>query len=236
MNLDQGSTFPSNSEAQRVLCFWASSLHNPNMQPAPGLLDMPSMTTLTPHYGEDVLYGLDPEYVRSQLKGKPPGKVGDETSFLINSKGEETETLKYLRISFKEDWANLIQRLRAMEAKEPKLDDEGEKVLGRDPTHISASDFRNGKALAPYAEEVLVWASMRGQLLTRTVKGMMYYEDAVKQLCAARLADRIKGVVTERLQQRQGGGGEVGAAVTKKVVGQVVEKLTTCKYQYVVSR
>jgi hypothetical protein len=204
------------------------------MQDAPSLLNMPSMTTLTPHYGEDVLYGLDPEYVRGQLNGNPPGKVGDETSFLINGKGEETETLKYLRISFKEDWGNLIQRLRAMEAKEPKLDEEGEKMLGRDPAHISASDFRNGKALAPYAEEVLVWASMRGQLLTRTVKGMMYYEDAIKQLCAVRLGDRIREAVGPRLGERVPAG-EL-ASRTKEVVAQVVEQLTLCKYQYVISR
>ena len=333
ITLDQGSTFPRSSEAQRVLCFWASSLHNPGMQPAPEQLShIPSMTTLTPHYEEDVLYGLDPEYVRNQMQTKrAPKEDGDEASYLINGRADETETLKYLRISFRDEWGNFIQRLRGRAEQRCKLMEEhvsaacqrkgrreaaaearaaagtsatgegmaeavtalaearaaeraaagtsasGEamaealakaqeaeqeaakrkQILSGDPMQISAGQFGVGMPLALYAEDVLLWASMRGQLLTRTVKGMMYYQEALKQLYLMRLGESIKGAVasglaakgvkqrlTEKLVQ-QGALSEVEreervgkklAALEGRLVKAVAEQLTICKYQYVVSR
>lgn len=58
-----------------------------------------------------------------------------------------------------------------------------------------------GAALHPWLHELLAWASMRGQLLQRTVHGMMYYETALQQLilmqAKAQLAKEAKKVARQ---------------------------------------
>jgi hypothetical protein len=282
------------------------------------------MTTLTPHYEEDVLYGLNPEYVRQQLgSGTAPKKDGDEASYLINRRGDETETLKYLRISFRDEWANFVQRLGKLADRHYKRMEErwyaakqeaqlyqaaaavvaeaaagasgsssdlpeGEaaaeaaaaraklaaaeeafkaaanrrQILCGDPMQVSAGQFCCGMPLEPFAQELQLWASMRGQLLARTIKGMLYYQDALKQLNLIRLGERIGQMVPcgmdltrveeklmeevqeqEQQQQERWTSEERNKRVQRKMEGleeklknSVVEQLTTRKYQYVVSR
>ena len=62
-----------------------------------------------------------------------------------------------------QDWKNLLERLR------PKLG-------GLDPRHVTDADFDVGGPLAHAQMELLLWASYRGQLLARTVRGMMAYD------------------------------------------------------------
>lgn len=53
-----------------------------------------------------------------------------------------------------------------------------------------------GGELHPWLHELLSFASMRGQLLQRTVHGMMYYETALQQLilmqCRTQLAEQAR--------------------------------------------
>ncbi len=49
---------------------------------------------------------------------------------------------------------------------------------------ITPFDFGTGGALSEYALELQLWASYRGQLLARTVRGMECYHRAVRVLAA----------------------------------------------------
>jgi hypothetical protein len=61
---------PVNDEAKRVLKFFMATLLNSNM-PRPADFDsMKSLTTLVPHYAEDVIYALDADEVEARTGKK----------------------------------------------------------------------------------------------------------------------------------------------------------------------
>ncbi|TMW60587.1 hypothetical protein Poli38472_000629 [Pythium oligandrum] len=87
------------------------------------------------------------------------------------SDGLDVHTLLFLQTLYKKDWENFMERVK------PK------KNLWKDPTT---------------ALELRMWASLRGQTLTRTVQGMMYYEAAIRllaeveQLSPEQIEDLVK--------------------------------------------
>jgi callose synthase len=68
----------------------------------------------------------------------------------------EVDTLLYLQTLYSTDWENFLER---MGPKAPK---------------------QNIWSDAKLSEEIRIWASLRGQTLFRTVRGMMYYERALR--------------------------------------------------------
>lgn len=90
LQLTHGEATPMTPEARRVLCFFATSLHNPNMPTADWVACTRSMTTLTPHYGEDVMYALSKGAAEQEM-GVSALSGGDDNTFLLNLRGEHTE-------------------------------------------------------------------------------------------------------------------------------------------------
>lgn len=74
---------PRSDEARRVLKFFLASLLNANM-PRPASYDtMRSLTTLVPHYAEDVIYPIDAEEVEARTgKAMTPGKLTELTGIM----------------------------------------------------------------------------------------------------------------------------------------------------------
>ena len=70
VSLTDQQSQPVNDEAKRVLKFFMSTLLNSNM-PRPADFDsMRSLTTLVPHYAEDVIYALDADEVEARTGKK----------------------------------------------------------------------------------------------------------------------------------------------------------------------
>ncbi|KAH9129922.1 hypothetical protein AeMF1_000085 [Aphanomyces euteiches] len=74
---------------------------------------------------------------------------------LITQNDDSMKLLYYLQTINPFEWENFLERLKVKDADE---------------------------ALKKYPEEVQLWASYRGQTLARTVRGMMYNEDAIRFL------------------------------------------------------
>ena len=101
MTLTDQESQPVNEEAQRVLKFFMSTLLN-NAMPQPCEFDrMRSLTTLVPHYSEDVLYPIDADEVEYRTTQKPtPGKLTDLVGIM---EGMEISTLQFLKIQFADE-------------------------------------------------------------------------------------------------------------------------------------
>jgi callose synthase len=82
--------------------------------------------------------------------------------------GLDVHTLLFLQTLYKKDWENFLERVK------PK------KQLWKEPHS---------------ALELRLWASQRGQTLTRTVQGMMYYEAAI------RLLAQLEQLAPERVEE-----------------------------------
>ncbi|KAG2442546.1 hypothetical protein HXX76_002632 [Chlamydomonas incerta] len=181
---------PASPEALRLLGFFVNSLSNPQLtQPAP-LVHMPSWCVLTPCYEEDVLYPLDSDLVARQLGVAPPpartgssgtsgGSGGGRLTDLLSETEDDVSLMAYLRrvvtasqagvVSvFPGDWANFLQRLSRSH------------LAGADTARVTENDFGWGGPLHSLSLQLQLWASYRGQLLARTVRGMMCYRAAVR--------------------------------------------------------
>eukprot|EP00878_Enallax_costatus_P006851 GHUV01007179.1.p1 GENE.GHUV01007179.1~~GHUV01007179.1.p1 ORF type:complete len:900 (+),score=210.18 GHUV01007179.1:1501-4200(+) len=190
LQLTQGEAAPTSHEARRILCFFATSLHNPNMPTAATVACTRSMTTLTPHYGEDVMYALSKSVAEREM-GVSGLSGGDDNTFLLNVRGESTETLNYLKVVYKAEWANFVERIITSKEVNQYVQENG--ITLPAAADISPATFSQGGELHGWLHEMLSFASMRGQLLQRTVHGMMYYETALQQLilmqCRSELAE-----------------------------------------------
>jgi len=85
---------PQNAEAHRQLVFFINSLQMPQMKKPPPMWKMRSMTTLTPHYTEDVSYSI-PQLASAQ--------AGAELEDRIN-------LLSLLTSIFPQEWENFTER------------------------------------------------------------------------------------------------------------------------------
>jgi hypothetical protein len=173
---------PRNDEAKRVLKFFMSTLLNTNM-PRPEEFDkMRSLTTLVPHYSEDVIYPIDRDEIRYRTgKAATPGKGTDLVGIM---EGMEISTLQFLKIQFSDEWDNFIERLVGSY---PNID--------VDAKYINIGDFQLGNEDGLFHDDdearmqLMKWASERGQLLWRTTKGMMLYANALRLLDVIEAAD-----------------------------------------------
>lgn len=99
--------------------------------------------------------------------------------------------------------------------------------------------FLPGEPLHPLKDELLLWASCRGQLLARTVRGMMSYRAALAalaehenpQLSSSGAAGTAAGAGGGGAEQQQALSPGQAAALRQVVLGDLVD----AKYSYVVS-
>ncbi len=169
LNTSAKGAQPRGEEAVRVLSFFMGSLKNPTLMSPPSLDEMLSWTVLTPHYMEDVYYALNnkeiPGYVG--MKGGNVSGISD----LMSPNDDGVTVMAWLRSNYSQDWDNLMERLS------PEL-----KKSNIEPASVRDSDFDEGAPLAHCRMELIQWASYRGQHLSRTVRGMMAYEKALRLL------------------------------------------------------
>ncbi|KAG2442264.1 hypothetical protein HXX76_002351 [Chlamydomonas incerta] len=160
---------PQGEEAQRVLSFFINSLGHPSLDKPESLEFMLSWSVLTPAYEEDVLYAVDSGLSAEEL-GLPKKKITD----LLSETDDGFTLMAYLRAMFAFEWSNFKERLRRQVGAEVDIPDWSQ---------VTELDFGPGGLLFEYRLELQLWASFRGQLLARTVRGMMCYERALKVLC-----------------------------------------------------
>ena len=79
-------------------------------------------------------------------------------SDLITENEDGVSVMTYMRSLYPGDWNNFLERL-------------GPRLKGIDPASISEEDFCAGGSLEDLQMDVQLWASYRGQLLARTVRG-----------------------------------------------------------------
>ncbi|GIL92522.1 hypothetical protein Vretifemale_20040, partial [Volvox reticuliferus] len=160
---------PQGEEAQRVLGFFINSLGHPSLDKPQSLEFMLSWSVLTPVYEEDVLYAVDAKLTAEEL-GLKYKKITD----LLSETDDGFSLMAYLRAMFSFEWSNFKERMRRMVGNQVDIPDWGE---------VTELDFGPGGLLFDYRTELQLWASYRGQLLARTVRGMMCYERALKVIC-----------------------------------------------------
>ncbi|GLI69025.1 hypothetical protein VaNZ11_013564, partial [Volvox africanus] len=161
---------PAGAEALRILGFFINSLSNPQLKKPPPLGDMLSWSVLTPCYEEDVLYPLSADHAARQLGLAPPPLVGPgRPPDLLSETEDNVSLMSYLRSVFPADWKNFMERLSGM-------------LGGADLSRVTENDFAPMGPLHDLAAELQLWATYRGQLLGRTVRGMMCYRRAVRML------------------------------------------------------
>lgn len=169
LNTSAKGAQPRGDEAVRILSFFMGSLKNPTLMSPPSLDEMLSWTVLTPHYHEDVYYALNNKEVAGYfgMKGADVSGISD----LMNPNDDGVTVMAWLRSNYSLDWDNLMERLS------PHL-----KKANIEPASVRESDFDEGAPLAHCRMDLIQWASYRGQHLSRTVRGMMAYEKALRLL------------------------------------------------------
>ena len=169
LNTSAKGAQPRGDEALRILSFFMGSLKNPTLMNPPSLDEMLSWTVLTPHYSEDVLYALNGKEVARHMgmEGSDPAGISD----LITPNDDGVNVMAWLRSNYSLEWDNLMERLG------PELN-----KANINPKSVREADFDEGGPLAGSRNQLLQWASFRGQHLSRTVKGMMAYEKALRLL------------------------------------------------------
>ncbi|CAM9689894.1 unnamed protein product, partial [Ectocarpus fasciculatus] len=189
------------AEARRRITFFVNSLfvEQPKKR---RILEMPSLTTLTPYYNEDVVLSME--------------SLREETQ-------DGVTVLEYLRSIYPDEFDNFVERMRVMSTSkskkylfdldviDPMLDVVLDTDLGADLSRDSVlkrveraivtavQKKRRDDGLDPVdpkeVEEAAravdvddmmlqlqMWASNRGQTLSRTIRGIMYYSQAVRLL------------------------------------------------------
>ncbi|KAG2499845.1 hypothetical protein HYH03_002136 [Edaphochlamys debaryana] len=170
-SLSAAAAQPTGAEARRVLSFFVTSLANRQMTKPCPVAAMASWTVLTPIYAEAVLFPLEAKTVAESL-GLPAGKdPAAALPDLLTETEDRVSLMAYLRSMFPKDWENFKERL-------------GCELGGVDLSAASELDFAEGGPLAEHALALQLWASNRGQVLARTVRGMACYERALRVLVA----------------------------------------------------
>ncbi|EMR08340.1 hypothetical protein PNEG_03180 [Pneumocystis murina B123] len=180
--------FPSHSEAERRISFFAQSLSTPIPEPLP-VDNMPTFTVLVPHYGEKILYSLR-EIIRED----------DQLS--------RVTLLEYLKQLHPVEWDCFVKDTKIL-AEETSLynggvpfdKDEKDTVKSKiDDLPFYCVGF---KSSAPeYTLRTRIWASLRSQTLYRTVSGFMNYSRAIKLLYRVENPDVVQmfGGNTDKLE------------------------------------
>lgn len=158
--------FPSHSEAERRISFFAQSLSTPIPEPLP-VDNMPTFTVLIPHYSEKILLSLR-EIIRED---EPYSRV---------------TMLEYLKQLHPHEWDCFVKdtKILADETSQFNGDDEkNEKDTAKSKIDDLPFYCIGFKSSAPeYTLRTRIWASLRSQTLYRTISGFMNYSRAIKLL------------------------------------------------------
>ncbi|KAJ7326188.1 1,3-beta-glucan synthase [Mycena albidolilacea] len=167
-----GEYFPSGSEAERRISFFAQSLTTE--LPASIPVDaMPTFTVLTPHYSEKILLSLR-EIIREE------------------DKNTRVTLLEYLKQLHPVEWENFVKDTKIL-AEESAMFNAGngtnpfgaadEKAASNSKADDLPFYFIGFKSAAPeFTLRTRIWSSLRAQTLYRTASGMMNYAKAIKLL------------------------------------------------------
>lgn len=158
--------FPSHSEAERRLSFFAQSLSTPIPEPLP-VDNMPTFTVLIPHYGEKILLTLR-EIIRED---EPYSRVTQ---------------LEYLKQLHPHEWDCFVKDTKILADETSQMNGDEEKSE-KDTAKSKIDDLPfyciGFKSSAPeYTLRTRIWASLRSQTLYRTISGFMNYSRAIKLL------------------------------------------------------
>ncbi|KAK3290767.1 glycosyltransferase family 48 protein [Chaetomium fimeti] len=158
--------FPSHSEAERRISFFAQSLSTPIPEPLP-VDNMPTFTVMIPHYSEKILLSLR-EIIRED---EPYSRV---------------TLLEYLKQLHPHEWDCFVKDTKILADETSQFNGEEEKEeKGTAKSKIDDLPFYciGFKSSAPeYTLRTRIWASLRFQTLYRTISGFMNYSRAIKLL------------------------------------------------------
>jgi 1,3-beta-glucan synthase len=157
--------FPSHSEAERRISFFAQSLSTPIPEPLP-VDNMPTFTVMIPHYSEKILLSLR-EIIRED---EPYSRV---------------TLLEYLKQLHPHEWDCFVKDTKILADETSQFD--GEEKNEKDTAKSKIDDLPfyciGFKSSAPeYTLRTRIWASLRFQTLYRTISGFMNYARAIKLL------------------------------------------------------
>jgi len=158
--------FPSQSEAERRISFFAQSLSTPIPDPLP-VDNMPTFTVLIPHYSEKILLSLR-EIIRED---EPYSRV---------------TLLEYLKQLHPHEWDCFVKDTKILADETSQYNGDYEKSE-KDTQKSKIDDLPfyciGFKSAAPeYTLRTRIWASLRSQTLYRTISGFMNYSRAIKLL------------------------------------------------------
>lgn len=158
--------FPSYSEAERRISFFAQSLSTPIPEPLP-VDNMPTFTVLIPHYSEKILLSLR-EIIRED---EPYSRV---------------TLLEYLKQLHPHEWDCFVKDTKILADETSQFNGELEKN-DKEAAKSKIDDLPfyciGFKSSAPeYTLRTRIWASLRFQTLYRTISGFMNYSRAIKLL------------------------------------------------------
>ncbi|CZT53251.1 probable 1,3-beta-D-glucan synthase subunit [Rhynchosporium secalis] len=158
--------FPSQSEAERRISFFAQSLSTPIPEPLP-VDNMPTFTVMIPHYSEKILLSLR-EIIRED---EPYSRV---------------TLLEYLKQLHPHEWDCFVKDTKILADETSQFNGENEKNE-KDTAKSKIDDLPfyciGFKSAAPeYTLRTRIWASLRSQTLYRTISGFMNYSRAIKLL------------------------------------------------------
>lgn len=158
--------FPTYSEAERRISFFAQSLSTPIPEPLP-VDNMPTFTVMVPHYSEKILLSLR-EIIRED---EPYSRV---------------TLLEYLKQLHPHEWDCFVKDTKILADETSQFNGDDEKNE-KDSAKSKIDDLPfyciGFKSSAPeYTLRTRIWASLRSQTLYRTVSGFMNYSRAIKLL------------------------------------------------------
>ncbi|ODV92171.1 glycosyltransferase family 48 protein [Tortispora caseinolytica NRRL Y-17796] len=183
--------FPSNSEAERRISFFAQSLSTPIPEPLP-VDNMPTFSVLVPHYSEKILLSLR-EIIREE----------DQFS--------RVTLLEYLKQLHPVEWDCFVKDTKILAEETGR----GGSTYGSDYEKDAQSTLKaknddlpfyciGFKSSSPeYILRTRIWASLRFQTLYRTVSGFMNYARAIKLLYRVENPEVVQmfGGSTEKLER-----------------------------------
>ncbi|CAD7698034.1 unnamed protein product [Ostreobium quekettii] len=172
MNTTRVAASPSGHEARQYLTFFVTSLFNPMLRSPPPLVQMLSWTTLVPIYEEDIIYAMEADETARAVGGDTPRKGMAKITDLLSETHTRLPLLSYLMTVYPKDWMNFLERMR-----------DKYNVSMSDPKAVTGEEFLHEGEYHHLQTDLQLWASHRGQLLARTVRGMLAYEKALKLIC-----------------------------------------------------
>ncbi|KAK9800796.1 hypothetical protein WJX73_005277 [Symbiochloris irregularis] len=192
---------PKSSHAQRVLRFFLGSLQNNSLKAAPDLRSMRSLTTLTPHYSEQVMFPMTPEALGEIYQKEREASMGCERAAdaaqqlvneakktgmldLTNPHFKDSSIIACLRSIHQDEWANFSARMKNILMKYHGKAWQ-DSALSEQELLLSEADFRSNPLLqdpgieSTLLKELMKWAAFRLPQLYRTVSGMSCYAAAM---------------------------------------------------------